>query len=699
MLVKTKTSTYVLGVGLSHDGSACLIKDGKVCVAIEKERITRQKHDGFNDFAAVDYCLRAEGITIDDLDLVVQNANFGNIIASDWWNGPRPFRPQTHIVTISHHLAHAYSALGMCPYQDGSLFVLDGCGSPFDECIDVKPGQQSADVPDDDLQKNFYEKDSYYSFIDGEVKTVFKDFSPWGLGNRNVPIFPPSTLHSIGGVYAAASTYIFGGLDDVGKLMGLAPYGRAGTHSYEAFRLVDGRCFVNYDWMQEFTRPSRSFQDLQQNFQYYADIAIWVQKEVERAVLYLLRSRHAMMPSDRLAYAGGVALNAVANKRLLEETPFREIYIQPAAGDNGLAVGCAYYGWLKVLGFERVLHSGSPYLGKSYSTQDYAQSIKRFAPQVHTDTRSDCVKAVAEVLADGKIVGWFQGGAEFGPRALGNRSILADPRAVGVRDIINSKIKFREDFRPFAPAVLSEHLSDYFEESRPSPYMLSVAKVRPERREQIPSVTHVDGTARLQTVDYDQNPLFYELIRQFYELTSVPMLLNTSLNRRGMPIVETPDDALAFFLACGLDYLVLGSQFISRADVKLEGLTEISVVMEELRSTLLINSDRLRARGGVFRLNIASTQSWLINCFAEQPYLRRDDTDILADLTVNLTQNALDALFRSPAQIAMTNLRSGDIALSGNVTRAADLLSIFDISFQERQRDFRRGDRSPADRT
>jgi carbamoyltransferase len=557
--------TYVLGTGLSHDGSACLLKDGRICVAIEKERITRKKHDGWNDKDAAQYCLDAEGLRIEDVELVVQNANFGMLqMGSEWWHGDRLIKHDTRVVTISHHLAHAYSAIATCPFDEASILVIDGCGNAADECIDLEGAILPSDLPTGDLRTLFFEKDSYYTFKAGEISSVYKDFSQWGTAIRSYPMHPPTTRHSIGGMYMAASIYIFGGVDDVGKLMGLAPYGRVGAYTDSIFELRDGRVFVLYDWMRKFNRPALTYDNFKANFQYYADIAYWVQREVERAILYVVQSRHDLAPSNNLVYAGGVALNAVANRYLLERSSFKNLYIQPAAGDNGLSIGCAYYGWLKVLGRERVHHNGSPFLGHKYIPSISEITINNRRNEIAVLNTPEFIQRTAEILASGKVVGWFHGGSEFGPRALGHRSILADPRLPEIRDHINAKIKFREDFRPFAPSVLAEDASTYFDCWYESPYMLLVAQTKPEWRHVIPSVTHCDGSARIQTVTREFDPLYYELLLHFKRLTGVPVILNTSLNRRGMPIVETPEQAIDFFLSCELDVLCLDGRIVEK---------------------------------------------------------------------------------------------------------------------------------------
>jgi predicted NodU family carbamoyl transferase len=675
-----------LGTGLSHNGSACLLKDGEICVAIEKERLTRKKHDGYNDTEAINYCLKAAGITLRDVALVVQNSPNTDLRGClKQYAGVRVFAGDVEVpvVTISHHLAHAYSTIGTCPFDEFSVLIIDGMGNSYDACSDLA----GAFVPDRPLVEQFaqvfFEKDSYYEYTGGRCRTVMKDFSEYGHLIHDYPMHPPNK-HSIGAMYGAASRYCLNNLNDLGKLMGLGPYGRPGVHGDEIFDLRDGRVFVNYDWMHKFQDRVRSRGDFDRNFQYYADIAYWVQREVERALFYIVRERLARNGARRLCYAGGVALNAVANARLLASGLVDDLYIQPAAGDNGIAIGCAYYGWLEVLKEERrPQRNRSTCFGTTYDATAidgavrafsgaldvvFRQTITAYTPapaaarrciqfdfgdgrvrnlvvarngllkydeaaraaptcrvsieetaffqfvfkrelreallqsgaieasdpeefraliaminwdvlarQVTARLRErpdeviaagerdpDVIGRTADLLANGKIVAWFQDGSEFGPRALGHRSILADPRRPEVRDFINRHIKLREDFRPFAPSVLLEDAPRYFQSAFESPYMLLVDQIRDEWRDRVPSIVHEDGSCRVQTVTPDWNPKYAALLREFRSRTGLSILLNTSFNGRGMPIVETPHDALQFFLSSRLDALTIGEHVIEK---------------------------------------------------------------------------------------------------------------------------------------
>lgn len=571
----TNSPVYVLGAGLSHDGSVCLLADGEVILAIEKERLTRLKHDGWNDRLAMQYVLDHAGITLDDVAVVVQNENFGMFRKGNtqYDDQNRLLTDATRVVTISHHLAHAYSAFGPCGFDQTAVLVVDGCGNAHEDCIDVAPGTQVGCIPPG-LGHTYYEKDSYYTSQDGTLQTIAKDFSPWGA--QGWPLSPPTTLHSIGGVYQALSYYVFGDFSDSGKLMGLAPYGVPGRFDFPIFELRDGQAFVCRESLDLFARPAQSRTALKANFKYYADVACHAQREIERALLYVLRDRFSRCRSRNLAYAGGVALNAVANTRLLREAGFERIFIQPAAGDNGLAIGCAYYGWLQVLGRTRVRSSGTTYLGASYPADRIRSAIAKFDDRVNVEQSADVAAHTAQMLADGKVVGWYRGGAEFGPRALGHRSILAHPGLSGMRDHINSNIKFREDFRPFAPSVVAHKAARYFDcDGCDSPYMIQVFSVRPEYRDQLTNVVHEDGSSRLHTVTEESEPTYFRLLEEFEALTGLPVLLNTSLNKRGTPIVETPEEALSFFMDCALDAIVLDDMVVTKPQSHLVGTDRV----------------------------------------------------------------------------------------------------------------------------
>jgi len=554
---------YVLGTGLSHDGSACILKDGKLIVAIEKERLTRKKHDGGNDRLAVDYCLEAAGITLADITVAVQCANFEKDIAADRYIGKRSFPADFPIVTISHHLAHAYSAIATSPFREANVLVIDGSGSPASQCDDW---------PDEATKNNwlsrtgyYCEKDSFYQYDGHTLKCLYKDFSEIRLFENPVnAIRMPHNYHSIGGVYAAISNYCFGNLDDAGKLMGLAPYGRS-IYAAPIFRMEENAIWVNHSAFEPLQQPATDYPGFRKNFQHYADVAAWVQGETEKAVLSIAQNRMTLFPHEALCYAGGVALNAVANAQLLKEGIAKKLYIQPAAGDNGLAIGCAAYGWHRLLQKELPPpDNASVFFGRTYHTTQTELAIAPHATQLAWEQTENFIEKTALLLAAGKTVAWFQGGSELGPRALGHRSILADPRRTDIKAHINTHIKFREDFRPFAPSVLQEEVNIYFKNGWDSPHMILIDEIKDEWKDQLPGIVHVNGTCRVQTVDKTWNAVFHSLLQQFKAETGIAVLVNTSFNRRGMPIVETPAEAIGFFLSCALDVLVIGDFILTK---------------------------------------------------------------------------------------------------------------------------------------
>jgi carbamoyltransferase len=384
-------SIYVLGTGLSHNGSACLLKDGKIVAAIEKERITRVKNDGFNDTAAINYCLKKEGITLEQVSLVVQNSpllvpaqNSPLLYIKDsslYFGEPRLFGSDCSIpiVTISHHLAHAYSAFGCSKFQNCAALVIDGWGNSLEDCIDLAEGEIAGVnnlAKDLGLQGYYKEVDSYYSFDANKCTTIFKEFSHL-LFSTGLMVMT-TVANSIGDLYSEGSAYCFNDKFDAGKLMGLAPFGDPNVFKDEIFQLKDGRVMIDQSVLTKLTRPSRNYNEFRSNFQHYADIANWIQRETERAVLYMINSRYEAFTSENLVYSGGVALNAVINGKILDSSPFKNLYIQPAAGDNGIALGCAYYGWLEVLKKEKIPGDPTTCYGKIYATSSVKESLGKF---------------------------------------------------------------------------------------------------------------------------------------------------------------------------------------------------------------------------------------------------------------------------------------------------------------------------------
>jgi carbamoyltransferase len=299
---------------------------------------------------------------------------------------------------------------------------------------------------------------------------------------------------------------------------------------------------------------------------HWEDLAWRVQDDTEIVLLSRARWLRETTGARNLCIAGGVALNCVANGRLARESGFENVWIQPAAGDDGIAIGCAYHGYLELLNQRRSFVMDHSYAGKRYTEQDIDRALAKFLVRIQTTAlrSEDICRETAKLLADQSVIGWFQGASEFGPRALGNRSLLADPRKAEMKDILNKRVKHRQAFRPFAPIVLAERAKEIFEGEEDSPFMLIAKPVRPEWRDRIPAVVHVDGTARVQTVHAQTNPLLYRLLKEFDALTGVPVLINTSFNVKGEPIVETPPDAVVCFLTTGIDNLILHDRLVSK---------------------------------------------------------------------------------------------------------------------------------------
>lgn len=465
-------------------------------------------------------------------------------------------------------MAHAWGAAATSPFRECNVMVIDGAGSPYYQCRDIE-GAIIPDYPFDNAL--FCEKDSFYYFDGKTLKPLYKDFSEVRLFENSPTLKLPTNYHSIGGLYSAASFYAFRNMDDAGKLMGLAPYGKLDGKP-GLFKLEDGRVEIIYEHVNAFfTKPAADYDHFKKDFGHYADMARWVQDEAERAILYLFEQRQKINPHPNMAYAGGVALNAVANHKLLQGNT-KNLYMQSAAGDNGLAIGCAYYGWHRAPGNTKNADPGGcPFLGRSYSAEEIRNAIRDYGDENNTmlnvSISHDVILETARLLAEGNVVGWFNGGAEFGPRALGHRSILADPRIPGIRQRINQDIKFREDFRPFAPAVKIEDAGKYFIYGWESPYMILVDLVKPEWAAELQGVVHVDGTCRVQTVSREWNARFYELIDRFEKEAGIGVLLNTSLNRKGMPIVETPLQAIRLFFSGAMDALVMDDFIIRKTSL------------------------------------------------------------------------------------------------------------------------------------
>lgn len=561
----------VLGVNLSHDRAACLLQDGRVVVAVEEERLDRIKHSegfmvaGYFDrltkvipMKAITYCLRAAGVGLDDLDLVVGNRPLDDESVARL-SRELPVRDATRIRSLpmpSHHLAHAYASFVASPYSEAAILVVDGVGSRL-------PGSRRI------------EKHSIFVGEGTVVKPVAAssyagDFSDFGLG-----LYYEYFTAKLGFITRwgnpSFGSFSCGGYTEGGKTMGLAPYGEPRPNWQPALRLTDDDVLARREdldraWASWCESPGGHREDGPPAWQsqFAKDAARVVQLELEEAMLHLVRQTHRITGKRALCLSGGVALNSVANQRILTEGPFEELFIVPAAGDAGVSVGAAAYGYHELLGGTQRHPLGSAATGRSYDEQAVLAAVRTAGDAVHY--RRAGVEDVAELIAGHQVVAWVLGGSEIGPRALGQRSMLADPRHPRMRDYLNLVVKHREPFRPYAPSVLAEHAPDWFELGTASPYMLLVPPVRQQRRAAVPAITHVDGTARVQTVERDTNPEYFALIEAFHRRTGVPLVLNTSLNDAGEPIVETPQDAMRTFLRTEIDHLYLAPYLVSKRD-------------------------------------------------------------------------------------------------------------------------------------
>jgi carbamoyltransferase len=571
----------ILGFSSFIDNSgAALIQNGKLVAAIEEEKFVRRRYTGEFPINAILYCLEEGGIGIEDLDHVgfffrpwlglhkrfyqiVQylpdSLHFYGTRGGQWFNlvkasrhtrnefRKKGARPRFKFHFIEHHLSHAASSFLVSPFDDAAILTIDGSGEIA--CT---------------------------TFCKGE-------------GNRIKKLAQFDFPHSLGYLYASLSHYLgFRPGRDEGKVMGLTSYGDPSVYEKEFDKIVrlgdrgavaldlsyfdyprngvslhdPGLNWVSDKFCDVFGPPRKAHDPIERR---HEDISAALQKAVEKAGLHMARHLHGITGSKNLCIAGGVGLNSVMNGIILQEGPFDRVFIQPASGDNGTGLGCAYYIWNMLLGQPRGDVMTHAYTGPSYTNAEIEDVLKKFGLRYRES--EDIARETATLLADGKIVGWFQGRLEFGPRALGNRSILADPRRAEMKDIINNKVKHRENFRPFAPSVLEEACGEYFDSTHPSPFMLLVYNVKPEKRSVIPAVTHVDGTGRVQTVSREENPLYYRLIEEFEKITSVPVILNTSFNDKGEPIVCTPADAVSFFVKTQMDYLAIGP-YLLKADKK-----------------------------------------------------------------------------------------------------------------------------------
>jgi carbamoyltransferase len=574
---------YILGINAYHgDAAAAIVHDGKLIAAVEEERFNRVKHCAGFPEQSIRYCLDAAGIAPEDLDHVgisrdpsahlhkkvlfaasraaKQGAGLINQIKDRLGNAARVrdlkselarvldvpktrIRAQFH--NVEHHRAHLASCFYVSPFERAALLSIDGFGDFIS---------------------------TMWASGDGNEIEI--------LGQVEYP-------HSIGIVYTATTQFLgFPHYGDEGKVMGLAPYGQ--PRFIEQFREIvrteeNGQFRLNLDYFRHHAEgvemtwdsgspvigrifsdrfagafgppraPGSALGDRER------DIAASLQLRLEEVAFHVLNRLHEQTGLTDLGLAGGVAYNSVMNGTILLHTPFRRVFVQPAAGDSGTAIGVCY----EI--YKRGEHMLSAYTGPEFSNGAIRDALTNAKLEFETYTDEELTKRAAHDIASGKVVGWFQGKMEFGPRALGNRSIVVDPRRADMKDILNDRIKKREPFRPFAPSILEERVGDYFEQTHPAPTMLMVYQIRQEKRSEIPAVTHVDGSGRLQTVSREVNDRYYQLIADFAALTGVPVLLNTSFNENE-PIVCSPDHAIDCFLKTRMDALYIGNYATRRGD-------------------------------------------------------------------------------------------------------------------------------------
>ena len=571
----------VLGINAYHgDAAVALFRDGELLAAVEEERFTRVKHTAGFPARAVRYCLETAGVRPEEIDHVaIPRKRSAHLLHKALWALRLPHMavgraqawkkfgdvretlahcldvPPSHLKArfhfIEHHVAHVASSFYSSPFEEATILSLDGLGD-------------------------------FASMLWGTGKG--RDLNIEGF-----VLFP----HSLGFYYTALTQYLgFWKYGDEYKVMGLAAYGE--PRYAELFERIvrpgrgtdfalDLRYFTHHrdgadmTWTEGEPQQGRLFSEYLERAlgaarehgapieKRHEDVAATLQWRLEEVLFPLLNRLYENTRIPNLCYAGGVAFNCVANGMIFDRTPFKELYIHPAAGDAGLAVGAALYVYHQVLGSPRKFTMDHAYWGPEYPPDRLRQVLERYGLSYRALEPPNLVEETARYIVEGKVVGWFQGQTEWGPRALGNRSIVVDPRRPEMKDVLNKRVKHREPFRPFSPSILEEHTGEWFESDYPSPFMLMAYPVREEKRHLITTPTHVDGTGRLQTVSRSANPLYWELIGAFNELTGVPVLLNTSFNENE-PIVNTPEEAVECFLRTKMDVLVMGPFLVERGN-------------------------------------------------------------------------------------------------------------------------------------
>lgn len=548
----------VLGLNCGHDAAACVVTASGVVAAVAEERLLRVKHVEGAPLRSIAAVLDITGLPADGsgIDAVAVNApeHFTGLDALrealpgcatvPWHIGP------------SHHLLHACYAAAACGVPEPLVLVIDGSGYSFRLHKPATPPQLLGDPP---RHPDACEALTAYRFgPDGRCDVLLKDWGQWVENTDERYRFP-----SLGHMYSLAAQHLFGSWTHAGKVMGLAPYGNPGGIPGEIVTCTADGVRVDTDWILSLPKVDRS--QPMETVPLACDVAAKVQAELERAIRHLVGLLYERSPADTLCLTGGVALNSVCNGILAREGPFPGLFVTPAAGDSGVAIGAGAYAYRALTGALPDLSSTVEFLGPRYNAAAVRAALGRRPALTHTEVGAVGAR-IARDVADGRFVGLFEGRSEFGPRALGHRSILADPRRAEVKELLNARVKFREAFRPYAACIPDSALGDWFELGRPSPHMLLVAHIRPDARARIPAVTHIDGTCRLQTVTDAEDGALAVAVREFGRLTGVPVLLNTSLNIKGEPICETPDEALDCMERSDLDVLYVEGHRVTRCE-------------------------------------------------------------------------------------------------------------------------------------
>jgi len=565
---------YTLGISCYyHDSAAAVLKDGNVIAAVEEERFSRIKFDDGFPKRSINWCLKEAGINAESIDsvafydkpvlkferlldnyiAVAPRGLFSFLDVIPKWIHKRLWVKNEinkhlngfkgEIIFPEHHMSHAAHTFFTSPFDEAAILTVDGVGE--------------------------------------WSTTTFGTGKDTSINLINDIRWP----HSVG-LFYSAFTYFLGFKVNEGeyKLMGLSSYGKPKYYDMILNEIIDvkndgsihlnmkyfaftyDKYMTNQNFSDLFGIPPRKHDEKVEQIHY--DIGASAQLVLEDILLKMVNHVHSKTKMKNLCLGGGVALNGVANYRILKEGPFENLHIPPSPGDAGSAVGSAQYLYYCHAKNKRIIQKSTEqiknniYVGPEYSNDEIKKFLDKNKISYEFLEREKLLKNTAKLISDGKIVGWYQGKMEWGPRALGNRSILADPRDEKMKDLLNEKIKHRESFRPFAPSILEEYVSEYFDIDRPSPYMVLVANIK--KPDKIPAVTHVDGTGRLQSVSKQVSPLYYDLINEFYKITSVPVIINTSMNVMGEPIVNTPEQAYNMILKTDMDYIVVGSYLVSR---------------------------------------------------------------------------------------------------------------------------------------